>query len=125
MDSIEFLNFSKKIISLSPITEIDYRQVVSRSYYCAFHQVKVKAKALGLPIDAYKGGTHSSLQQTLITLRPANNKLKGIGFKLNNFHSLRVTADYHLETNMTEKSAQESITMCEKIISDLDLVLTL
>lgn len=122
VDSLDFLKFAKKIIKLSPVEEIDYRQAVSRSYYCAFYQVKNKASSLGIPVDAYKGGTHSSLRQTLIELRPANNKLKGLAFKLNNFHILRVTADYQLDAVVTDKTANESIQMCEKIISDLAAV---
>lgn len=122
MDSIEFLNFSKKIISLSPLSEIDCRQVVGRSYYCSFHKVKEKAEELGLPVNAYKGGTHSSLRQTLIELKPANAKLKGIAFRLNAFHALRVVADYKLDVEVTEKSANEAIQMCEKIVSELALV---
>lgn len=120
MDSIEFLNFSKKIITLQPISEIDYRQVVSRSYYCAYHQVRIKADNLGIPVNAYKGGTHASLRQTLIELRPANRTLKGIAFRLNNFHTLRVNADYKLDLSITEKTANESIQMCEKIINELN-----
>lgn len=120
MDSIEFLNFSKKIITLEPINEIDYRQVVSRSYYCAYHQVKIKADNLGIPVNAYKGGSHASLRQTLIELRPANRTLKGIAFRLNNFHTLRVNADYKLDLVITEKTANESIQMCEKIINELN-----
>lgn len=122
VDSIEFLNFSKKIISLSPLTEIDYRQVVGRSYYCSYHKVRNKSEELGLPINAYKGGTHSSLRETLIDLRPANQKLKGIAFRLNNFHALRVIADYKLDIVVTEKTANEAIQMCEKIISELSQV---
>lgn len=120
MDSIEFLGFSKKVLTLSPLNEIDFRQVVSRSYYCAFHQVSEKANSLGIPINAYKGGTHKSLRDTLIALRPANNKLKGIAFKLNNFHILRVESDYKLDVEVTDKTANEAIQMCEKIINELD-----
>lgn len=120
MDSIEFLDFSKKVLTLSPLNEIDFRQVVSRSYYCAFHQVSEKANSLGIPINAYKGGTHKSLRDTLIALRPANNKLKGIAFKLNNFHILRVESDYKLDVEVTDKTANEAIQMCEKIINELD-----
>lgn len=120
MDSIEFLNFSKKIISLSPLSEIDYRQVVSRSYYCAFHQVSEKAISLGVPVNAYKGGTHKSLRDTLVALRPANNKLKGIAFRLNNFHILRVESDYKLDVEVTEKTANQAIQICEKIIIELE-----
>lgn len=122
MDSIEFLNFAKKIIALTPISEIDYRQVIGRSYYCAYHQVREKSEALGIPVNAYKGGTHSSLRQTLIDLRPANVKLKGIAFRLNNFHMLRVIADYKLDQSVTETLALESIQTCEKILLELDLV---
>ncbi|WP_111895938.1 hypothetical protein [Acinetobacter sp. MB5] len=125
MDSIEFLNFSKKIISLSPLDEIDYRQVVGRSYYCSFHKVRSKSEELGLPIDAYKGGTHSSLRETLISLRPANPKLKGIAFRLNNFHTLRIVADYKLDIEVTAKSANESIQMCEKILTELSTITSL
>jgi len=122
VDSIEFLGFSKKVLTLSPLNEIDFRQVVSRSYYCAFHQVSEKANSLGIPINAYKGGTHKSLRDTLIALRPANNKLKGIAFKLNNFHILRVESDYKLDVEVTDKTANEAIQMCEKIISELTTV---
>jgi len=120
VDSIEFLNFSKKIISLSPLSEIDFRQVVSRSYYCAFHQVSEKAINLGIPVNAYKGGTHKSLRETLTSLRPANNKLKSIAFRLNNFHILRVKSDYKLDEKVTEKTANQAIQICEKIISELE-----
>lgn len=119
MDSLDFLRFAKKIISLTPVEEIDHRQAVSRSYYCAFHQVKIKANSLGIPVDAYKGGTHSSLRQTLIELKPANTKWKAIAFKLNNFHGMRVTADYQLDAVVTEKSAAEAIRICEGILTDL------
>ena len=122
MDSIEFLNFAKKIISNTSNSEIDYRQVISRSYYCAFHQVSEKATSLGIPVNAYKGGTHSSLRQTLTELRPANPKLKVIAFRLAGFHLLRVTADYKLEDTVTEKSANESIATCQKILDELKLV---
>ncbi|WP_425917564.1 HEPN domain-containing protein [Acinetobacter sp. TSRC1-2] len=125
MDSIEFLNFSKKIISLSPLSEIDFRQVVSRSYYCAFHQVSEKAISLGVPVNAYKGGTHKSLRDTLVALRPANNKLKSIAFRLNNFHILRVESDYKLDVEVTEKTANQAIQICEKIISELEGVSSL
>mgnify|MGYP003528977906 CR=1 FL=1 len=125
MDSIEFLNFSKKIISLSPLSEIDFRQVVSRSYYCAFHQVSEKASSLGIPVNAYKGGTHKSLRDTLVALRPANNKLKSIAFRLNNFHILRVESDYKLDVEVTEKTANQAIQICEKIISELEGVSSL
>lgn len=125
MDSLEFLGFAKRINQLTPLTEVDCRQVVSRSYYCAFHQVKIKSEALGIPVNAYKGGTHSSLRKTLTDLRPANPKLKGIAFRLNNFHLLRVESDYNLDMCVTEKSANESIQMCEKIISELALVTAL
>ena len=122
MDSIEFLNFAKKIISNTSNSEIDYRQVISRSYYCAFHQVSEKATSLGIPVNAYKGGTQSTLRQTLTELRPANPKLKGIAFRLAGFHLLRVTADYKLEDTVTEKSANESIATCQKILDELKLV---
>jgi len=122
VDSIEFLGFSKKVMTLSPLNEIDFRQVVGRSYYCAFHQVSEKSLNLGIPVNAYKGGTHKSLRETLIALRPANNKLKGIAFRLNNFHILRVESDYKLDVEVTEKTANEAIQMCEKIISELATV---
>lgn len=116
MDSIEFLNFSKRLLTANSLLEIDYRQAVGRSYYCAYHQVREKSMELGIPVDAYRGGTHASLVKTLVDFRPANKTLKAIGFRLNNFHSLRVTADYKLDQNVDEKLANQSITECEKII---------
>jgi len=119
VDSIEFLNFSKKIMASNPIGEIDYRQVVGRSYYCAFHQVKDKAINLGIPVDAYAGPTHSSLVKTLAELRPSNQKLKSLGFRIHNFHSRRVIADYKLDEKVSEVMANEAIRTCEEILNDI------
>jgi len=125
VDSIEFLNFAQKIISITPISEIDYRQIISRSYYCAFHKLNEKSNSLGIPVNAYKGGTHASLRQTLIELRPANKQLKAIAYRLASFHQLRIIADYKLEDKVTEISAKESIENCKKILDQINLVTSL
>lgn len=116
MDSIEFLNFAKKIDLNDPKSEIDCRQIVSRSYYCAFHKVTEKSLSLNIPVNAYAGGTHASLSTTLASLRPANTKLKGIAFRLKAFHMRRVKADYDLNTTITSVFAKEAIADCEKIL---------
>lgn len=72
-----------------------------------------------------KGGTHASLRQTLIELRPANKQLKAIAYRLASFHQLRIIADYKLEDKVTEISAKESIENCKKILDQLDLVTSL
>ncbi|WP_375038588.1 HEPN domain-containing protein [Acinetobacter sp. RW6] len=125
MDSIEFLNFSKKIMSTNPIGEIDYRQVVGRSYYCAFHQVKDKVIKLGVPVDAYRGPTHTSLVTTLREFPTSNKQLKGLAFKINDFHSRRVIADYKLDKQVSEVMANEAIKTCEGILNDISKITSL
>ena len=85
----------------------------------------VSSNSLGIPVNAYKGGTHASLRQTLIELRPANKQLKAIAYRLASFHQLRIIADYKLEDKVTEISAKESIENCKKILDQLDLVTSL
>lgn len=125
VDSIEFLNFSKKIMGLNPIEEIDYRQVVGRSYYCAFHQLKEKAKTLGIPVDAYAGGTHSTVVTTIASHKPRNSALIGLAYKVNAFHSIRVLADYKLEIPVTEVMANEAIKKCEEILKEISKISSL
>lgn len=106
-------------MSTNPIGEIDYRQVVGRSYYCAFHQVKDKAIKLGVPVNAYGGHTHSSLVKTLKEFGTSNKQLKGLAFKINDFHARRVIADYKLDMQVSEVMANEAINTCEGILNDI------
>lgn len=122
MDSIELLNFSKKIMQLDLLTEVDYRQVVGRSYYCAFHQLKEKAKALEIPVDAYGGGTHSSVIKTITTHKPRNVELVGLAYRVHTFHSIRVVADYKLEQSVTKALANQALETCAEIIKDLNKI---
>ncbi|EML1064498.1 hypothetical protein RGH81_000830 [Acinetobacter nosocomialis] len=119
MDSIEFLDFCKRIKAIQPIGEVEYRQIVGRSYYCAYHKVKDKALSLGMPVDAYQGGTHITLTKTLESFKPASPKLKGIAFRLRDFHKRRILADYHLDMCVSEVMAEEALRSCEKILEEL------
>ncbi len=121
MDSIDFLEFAKK---MDTTCEAGSRSCVSRSYYCTYHETKkFMEDKLNINVDGITNlGMHERVSKTLIDDK--NPRLKGLGYKMQTLHSRRVTADYHLDKTCTAVSANEAITEAEKILKEVQRLST-
>lgn len=116
MESVELLNFAKQ---LDTTIEVQARSCVSRAYYCAYHETKKYIEnRLNTEVGRVKGGTHEKISKTLMDDK--NPQLRGLGYKMVNFHTRRVMADYHLEDSCSANIAQEAIIECQKILKILE-----
>ncbi len=102
----EFLLFAK---SLSNETEINRRNIVSRSYYSAYHACFITYK----PSQNIEGGTHKKLIESLQS-SPAR-KDKTIGYILDQLKCFRVVSDYFLEADVSIKDSDLAISQTEAI----------
>lgn len=116
MESVELLNFAKQ---LDTTFEVQARSCVSRAYYCAYHETKKYIEnTLNIEVNRVKGGTHEKISKTLMDDK--NPQLKGLGYKMVNFHARRVMADYQLQEDCSTDIAQEAIIECQKILKILE-----
>ena len=106
----DFLSFAEKL--LSEKTEINYRNAASRSYYAAFHYCLPITELLDKP--AKDGGMHAIVCSKLT--ESFDQKLKSIGYILQQCRSIRVRADYELNQDFSRNDGELSIKLTKKII---------
>lgn len=114
MDAIEFLDSAEKIIQNNK--EVDYRNAVSRAYYCAYHKTASFVEPLNL--ERSFGATHEKLVGIL--QNHTNKKLKTIGNKLNALREFRVDADYKLNKPFSFQDAQSALKRTKALLQDID-----
>ncbi|WP_312974029.1 hypothetical protein [Atlantibacter sp.] len=111
--------------------EIDFRSSISKSYYCMYHSAsrltngKIgRADSNG---NGFTGGVHKRFYSYLMDNAADNYALDKdltikVGIMLKQSHALRISADYHLEHNITKPTAEMMIKRAvelEQIISNL------
>jgi len=102
-------------------TETGYRNAASRAYYGAFHACQMLRERLGIPIYAnIDGGMHEKLIGSLESCgqyhRDTNKQVKRLGVLLRIVRTHRTSADYQLEKEFTEVTAQNALTQTKKIV---------
>ena len=122
IDYNDFLNFSIDL-NKSASKEIDYRNVISRAYYAAFHAIDnfIMINNFEMP---EKVGEHHKRQLALLNCKTASirNKMIKIAKNLKTFHELRCEADYGLNFSINKISANQAITRAKDIILSIDKV---
>lgn len=100
----------------------DYRNVVGRAYYAAFHAVAVFHAFLPQPgiLPSKTTGHHEELFHRLINpaipaVDPRHRASRIIGHKARDFHRIRVKADYDLAEEMKSEDARNAIARAEEI----------
>ena len=102
----DFLDFAK---SLTNDSEINCRNIVSRSYYSAYHACLITYK----PDFNEDGGVHKKLIDSL-SVSP-NSKDRAISYILKQLRSLRVISDYHLAVSVSSKDSDMAISQTETL----------
>ncbi len=100
-------------VFLSGISEIDYRNAASRSYYAAYHLCLNLGKRFPDYLDV-KGGVHERLILKLECAR--DKKIKAVGYILRGCKGSRNKADYSLEDKFSKQEAEFAIKQVEKLI---------
>jgi len=121
---VELFNMAETIYK-SSTSEIEFRTVVNRSYYAAFHHARIFHDALPSVGNAptHPVGVHEKLIQQLLNpsfSKSSNenvyNLSKSIGYILKNIKKLRTSADYHLDLQVTKTNADTALIQSKSIL---------
>lgn len=117
-----FQSWSEKAISQANLSEVDYRVIVSRSYYSAYHETLCFADTvLQLGVSNIIGPTHVTLSDALSNYicedKDRQQIIRRLGSRMHSLHALRIRADYHLELTITKKEAESLIKNTNDVFS--------
>lgn len=113
IDSLEYLTLAKEILQFN--NEAAYRTTASRAYYACFHFSKDMASSLD---DA--GGTGMHERHIRKFTKSVSNGAKGVGYMLQQSHSVRVKADYKLDCDFEISNAEAAILSAERLIQKIE-----
>ena len=103
--------------------EVDQRNAASRAYYAAYHRCLPIARGMGLAARP-EHGAHRNLIDTLTNPNARgvseNNKLKSLGYMLDQCRRLRVQADYEIGKNFKKDDTKTALAQCTRILADAD-----
>lgn len=100
-------------VLLSGLSEMDYRNAASRSYYAAYHLCLNLGRRFPDYLDE-KSGVHERLILKLENAR--DKKIKAVGYILRGCKGSRSKADYFLEDKFSKQEAELAIKQVEKLI---------
>lgn len=116
----DFLDDAKDFLN-SGVSEIRFRNSVSRAYYSLYHVALQHADEVKLPpVSSQTGPTHQNLRayymNGLYADKALQNKMKKVGYNLKVLHEARCKADYHLGATVTALDADAHLKRCELMI---------
>lgn len=119
----EILGVARKI-TVTADCEADYRAIVGRAYYSAYHHslgFHASLDAPGSEPPADVGGVHARLIHRLTHPSTKNNALnissRQIGYMLRTMKFERGRADYELTDTLLSGDAQQSIELADRLFS--------
>lgn len=101
-------------------SEMDHRNAASRGYYAAYHACLIEGEKLLRMLPEFTdtgGGVHEQLIERLRSSR--DNKVRGLGFMLNDCRVQRKNADYKLNKTFSQKEAIALIRQAERFIDKI------
>jgi uncharacterized protein (UPF0332 family) len=122
----DFLKSAKELLDNSSSTEIDFRNLISRSYYALFHLSKQKAITLNLPIPTIppKDKPYSDLgshEKIFVKFeKHSETHIRALGRMMYQRKECRRKADYEISDSITKYQAQQHFYAIEGIIQELE-----
>lgn len=122
-----FLTWCSNLLKQQDLGEFDYRTIVSRSYYSAYHAtLSFAEQTLELPISNIKGSTHLKLSESLAEFICENKDrekiIRRIGARINALHTLRIRADYYLDDTLSERDAVGLVKNTNELLSIINSI---
>lgn len=114
----EFLDFADKLRGSK--NEIDFRNVMSRSYYAAFLLAKDKSKKINTGVNVTNAGSH---EKTIFQFSKSTvPNLIRIGNYLNRLKKGRIKSDYQIDKTVTKTDSETHFSMAEIAINELNKI---
>jgi hypothetical protein len=119
-----FQSWSTQALNRADLDEIDYRTIISRSYYSAYHSALRYAEAdLQIPVRSFGGSTHQKLSELLISYKCDDEErqkaIHRLGSRISALHSIRIKADYFLDEIVYLGEAKSMVKNTSEIIENI------
>ena len=111
----DFIQSAICLKSKSPLSEMDFRNIVSRSYYGAYHYCCILVQSYSIKLNG--GSTHQKLADGLKA--HTNKDIRKIGNQLAQCHKYRITADYHIDRCCSEREMGVQLKKTQQIIKSV------
>ena len=114
----DFLNSAEDLLKDTASTEIDFRNLVSRSYYAVFLLAREKSKNLPVPpnVDMKKLGSH----ERVIVKFEKHTKLNRIGHLMVQLKLKRCVADYDIHLDIKKVESAQHFYHSKGLIAKLE-----
>ncbi len=118
----DLINSAKLMINAGnlSLSEVDYRNAISRAYYAAYHEADRVANKYSKGNSGNKHGMHEKLINKLIShpnIQQRDAVINQIGSLLRMCKKQRVRADYRLRATLSKTDAEATLLNCEQIIN--------
>lgn len=115
----EFLSSAIELLAYQDAKEIDFRNAISRAYYCCYNLSIDKFGSLITP-DNPEQTTNLGVHAKLIRAIISNHSTATIGNDLRILKHRRKRADYDLDEFVTERQAQQAIDEAKLIVEKIE-----
>jgi len=105
MNPTDFLEAAYHLSKSANLAEVDYRNIISRSYYAVFHQSRIFLETQ--KIDLAQSSSHDSVVRSL--KKHGNREVKALGNKLDQIKKWRHKADYDLNMTISAGNARSML----------------
>lgn len=116
IQSSDLLFISDQLVDLTDCMEVHHRTAINRAYYSAYHEARLTADFLELPIVRTNAGEHERL---VSRLQAGGKRLKTIASRIAAMKKIRAEADYKLNQSFSLLEAKKHIESCKRIVSEL------
>lgn len=117
----DFLTSAEVLLSNPDSTEIDFRNLISRSYYAVFHLSREIAASLPIPVDekAYqKLGSH---EKVIIKFeKNSNSHLRKLGELIKQRRDKRANADYDIHLDIKRYETAQHFFVIKGLLTKLE-----
>ncbi|MFZ2725350.1 MAG: hypothetical protein WAX77_03770 [Methylococcaceae bacterium] len=116
----DFLKSAEELLNNSDSKEIDFRNLISRSYYAMFHLSKEVAQQLNTTIRYEQDKELGSHNEIFIQYKRSSDKnLQQLAKLMYASKTNRVTADYHINQSIERSDAAHHFYAIKAIIKKL------
>jgi uncharacterized protein (UPF0332 family) len=116
----DFLKSAEILLDNTESKEIDFRNLISRSYYAAFHLSQEISSSWDIPISKEEYGKLGSHEQVIVKFDKNSDKsLKKFAYYIRQRKKKRVQADYKINEDITRVETVLHLDAVKTLIKEL------
>jgi uncharacterized protein (UPF0332 family) len=117
----DFYNFAEVLLSNPYSTEMDFRNVISRSYYAVFQLSREIASKLPLPIDPAEYQKLDIHDKVIIRFeKNPDKRIQAVSYLIKQLRALRMNADYDTNLDIKRLETTQHFYAAQRLLSSLE-----